>query len=425
MNIAIFTNAYKPIIGGVERSIETFVGDLLDMGHRTYIVTLSVSGAEESEDSICRLPAIKEVGGTEFSAKLPIPSMLKDKLDSFAPEIVHSHHPFMLGDTAVRVARRRGLPIVFTHHTLYERYTYLFARESDALSRIAEAIATEYANLCDTVIAPTFSIKQMTRKRGVTVPIEVIPTGIDSDRYSSGDGRGFRESYSIPPNAFLAGYLGRVVEAKNMDFLSEAVIDFLSSNPDAWYLVVGDGESAEPLEKKFRDAGLRDQLVMAGSLTGSEVADAYAAMDIFPFASKTETQGIVLIEAFSAGVPVIALDAPGSRDIVQEGKNGRVLSEKTPPAEFARQIQVASEDEALMSRWSESARNRAKEFDHKLCAGKLSDCYRELVEQHAWAPQSEETQIWQKLQNRFSTEWDLFKQKLAVIAAGMAEENHR
>ncbi len=425
MNIAMFTNAYKPIIGGVERSIETFTRDLWELGHHTYIVTLSVPGAEESEDSVYRLPAIKEVNGTEFSAKLPIPSRLKDRLDSFGPEIVHSHHPFMLGDTALRVARRRGLPIVFTHHTLYERYTYLFARDSEVLSRIARAIATEYANLCDTVIAPTGSIKQMIRQRGVTAPITVIPTGIDVDRYSSGDGKGFRERYGIPRDAFLAGYLGRVVEAKNMDFLAEAVAKFLSSDPEAWYLVVGDGESAAPLEKKFQGAGVRDRLVMTGSLTGSDVADAYAAMDIFPFASKTETQGIVLIEAFSAGVPVMALDAPGSRDIVQDGRNGRLLPGKTPPDEFARQIHIASEKHDRLDGWRDSAKERAGEFDHKCCGGKLSDCYRELIKQHVRVPQGEETQIWQKLQNRFSTEWDLFKQKLAVISAGMAEEDQR
>ncbi len=422
MNIAMFTNAYKPIIGGVERSIETFVDDLSALGNRTYIITLSVAGATESEDSIFRLPAIKEVGGTEFSAKLPAPAMLKARLDSFAPDIVHSHHPFMLGDTALRVARRRGLPIVFTHHTLYERYTYLFARDSEVLSRIARAIATEYANLCDTVIAPTGSIKQMIRERGVTVPVIVIPTGTHVERYSSGNGRRFREKHGIPQDVFLAGYIGRVVEAKNMDFTADAVIEFMSGNNDTWYLVVGDGESVQPLEGKFRNAGLRDRLVMTGSLTGSEVADAYAAMDIFPFASKTETQGIVLIEAFSAGVPVIALDAPGSRDIVQDSKNGRVLPEKTTPGEFAREIQAAFEDERLMPKWSESARKRAAEFDHKRCARKLSGCYQDLIQRHVRRPQSEEIQIWQKLQNRFSTEWDLFKQKLAVIAAGMAEE---
>lgn len=425
MNIAMFTNAYKPIIGGVEKSIETFVNDLFESGHSTYIVTLAVAEAKESEDGIFRLPAIKEVGGTEFSAKLPVPSGLKERLDSFQPDIVHSHHPFMLGDTALRVARRRGLPIVFTHHTLYERYTYLFAGDSETLSRIARAIATEYANLCDLVIAPTGSIRDMTRERGVDVPIEVIPTGIDARKYSTGDREGFRKKYRIPSEAFVVGYLGRVVEAKNMDFLAESVVPFMSDNPDSWYVIVGEGESLEPLKKRFRQAGLADRLVTTGSLTGRDVADAYAGMDIFPFASKTETQGIVLIEAFSAGVPVIALDAPGSRDIVQEGVNGRILAGNTSPARFAEEISRVRQNPGERAEWSRAAQKRAAEFDHKLCAEKLLDCYKELIEQNSHVPGSEETQIWQKLQQRFSTEWNLFKQKLSVIAAGVAEQDHR
>src|SRR6056297_2515196 len=135
MNIAMFTNAYKPIIGGVEESIETFCEDLHERDHKTLVVTLCVEDANESEPRICRLPAFKNFQGTQFSFKLPVPANLKDRIEQFNPGIVHSHHPFMLGDTALRVARRKGVPLVFTHHTLYERYTYLYGRDSDALAK--------------------------------------------------------------------------------------------------------------------------------------------------------------------------------------------------------------------------------------------------------------------------------------------------
>jgi len=132
MNIVMFTNAYEPVIGGLEQSVTTFAEDFQAEGHRVLIVTLAFPGAEKSDETVFRLPAIKEVAGTEFSIRLPVPAGLKERLDAFEPDIVHSHHPFMVGDTALRVARRRGLPLVFTHHTLYERYAYLFSRESEA-----------------------------------------------------------------------------------------------------------------------------------------------------------------------------------------------------------------------------------------------------------------------------------------------------
>ena len=143
------------LIGGHEQSVHTFTTDFRDMGHDVLVVTLEVPGARSSDEQVVRLPAVTEAGGTEFSMRLPVPSGLHRRLDSFSPDVVHSHHPFMLGDTAFRVARRHGLPLVFTHHTLYEEYTYLFSRESSALEQMAMHIATEYANLCDHVVAPT------------------------------------------------------------------------------------------------------------------------------------------------------------------------------------------------------------------------------------------------------------------------------
>ncbi|MFO7871456.1 MAG: glycosyltransferase [Kiritimatiellia bacterium] len=425
MNIAMFTNAYKPIIGGVERSIETFAEDLDQMGHRVLIVTLQVAGAEQSEETIFRLPAIKKVGGTEFSVKLPVPTNLRERLDDFRPDVIHSHHPFMLGDTAIRVARRRGLPLVFTHHTLYERYTYLFKRDSEALQRVAMAIATEYANLCDLVVAPTGSIERMTGERGVQVPIEIIPSGVDVAMFSGGRRQQFRKEHGIPEHAFTAGYLGRVVEAKNMRFLAEAGALFLARNKDARFLIVGDGESAEAVKSRFSRKGVADRLVTTGSLTGEAVADAYSAMDVFAFASKTDTQGIVLIESFCAGIPVVALDASGSRDIVENGENGAVLPWETSPGEFAEKLVSVADDPDLLKRWSRSAIKRSLQFDRRRCAERLERAYRRLKRKPR-VSDGEEPQIWDSIQQRFNAEWDLFRQKLTVAAAALTrEENER
>jgi glycosyltransferase involved in cell wall biosynthesis len=423
MNIAMFTNAYKPIVGGLEQSVATFVDDFRQMGHHTLIVTLTFPGAGEPDETVFRLPSFHEVAGTEFSFKMPVPGGLKKRLDFFAPDIVHSHHPFMLGDTALRVARRRGLPVVFTHHTLYEQYAYVFRRESEAFRRIALTIPTEYANLCDQVVVPTRSIEQMIRQRGVRVPIEVVPTGVDTALYAHGQREAFRQKYGLPQKAFVLGYLGRVIEAKNMEFLARAAVRFLADCPEAWFLVAGEGDAFETVRRIVRNAGVADRVVMTGKLEGQAAVDAYAAMDLFAFASTVETQGIVLVESLCAGVPIVALDAVGARDIIQDGTNGLLLKSDTSPGQFADELRRVKNNPELLSRWRQAARQRAGDFDRKRCAGKLLDVYENLMERSP-LPQAEDPQPWMSLHERFAAEWHLLKEKLAVLSAATSGRGH-
>lgn len=415
MNIAMFTNAYDPVIGGLERSIETFTEDLREAGHQVLIVTLAFPDALESSKDIYRLPAIKEVAGTQFSAKLPLPTGLSERLDDFRPDIIHSHHPFMLGDTALRVARSRGLPLVFTHHTLYERYTYQFLRDSQVFERMALEVATEYANLCNLVVAPTHSIKKLIQNRGVETSIQIIPTGIDVDTFASGDRETFRQENDLPANAFVLGYLGRVVQAKNMKFLIPAVIQFLQENKDAWFLLVGDGDAKPWAMEQLQNAGVSDRVVATGSLSGKSVADAYAAMDLFTFASETETQGIVLIEGLCAGVPVVGLDAPGTRDIIEDGESGIILAKDTSVKDFAKACSSLMHAPDKWERLHQGAAKRAHLFDRKACAEQLQDVYRKIDQQHPSPPADEDN--WTRLQERVSAEWSLLKEKAAVMAA--------
>lgn len=418
MKIAMFTNAFEPIIGGVERSIATFVEDLEGMGHETLVVTLAVAGAEESEPGILRLPAVKEVSGTEFSMKLPLPAVIGDELDAFAPDVIHSHHPFMLGDTALRAGRQRLLPVVFTHHTLYEQYTYQFAPDSEVLSRFAETLSTEYANLCDQVIAPTESIRGLICSRGVEAPVEVVPSGVDVTAVANGDGDGFRRQHGIPADAFVVGYLGRVVEVKNMDYTVQAVADFLRRTPEAWFLMVGDGESLGSCRARLQEAGVDDRVVAPGSLTGTDVADAYGAMDLFAFASLSDTQGIVLVESLSAGSPIVALDATGARDIIQDDRNGRLLPTKSPPDAFADELCRIEGDRALLAQWRKAARERAEEFERQHCATRLVELYQRLAGE-ARTTRDEGLVNWSALQNRLAAEWELLKGKVSAVTTSL------
>ena len=170
MNILFFSNTGPPFVGGVERSLRSFAEEFRRLGHRVIMVIPEFKNAEKKEDDIIRVPAIQKFNGSDFSVPLPIPVALAKHLDDFVPHVIHSHHPFLLGDTALRIAAKHKIPVFFTHHTFYEQYTHYVPGDSPVFKRFIVALSTGYANLCDCVIAPSVSVKEEIQRRGVEVP---------------------------------------------------------------------------------------------------------------------------------------------------------------------------------------------------------------------------------------------------------------
>ena len=173
MKIAMFTNTYLPHVGGVARSVQTLADACRRRGHEVCVIAPEFEGAEPSPH-VLRVPAIQHFNGSDFSVRLPLAAAASDRLDAFKADIIHAHHPFLLGDTALRVATNKNVPIVFTHHTRYEDYTHYVPFDSPTLKEIAINLPTQFANLCDGVIAPSESLAKLIKKRGVTVPIRAL-----------------------------------------------------------------------------------------------------------------------------------------------------------------------------------------------------------------------------------------------------------
>ncbi len=416
MNICMFTNTYLPHVGGVARSVSSFAEDLRRMGHRVLIVapTFPNDEAHAEEHEVLRVPAMQNFNGSDFSVRIPIPMFIDKKIDEFAPDVIHSHHPFLLGDAAFRAASRRNLPLVFTHHTLYEQYTHYVFPNSKVMKRLAIELATMYANLCTKVVAPSESIARLISQRGVTTPIEVIPTGVDIDFFQSGDGNTFRKKHDIPEQSTVIGHLGRLAPEKNLEYLAEAVAMALKEMPETGrFLVVGAGPSEETIQEIFEREGLLDRLVMPGKKTGKELADAYKAMDLFVFASKSETQGMVLTEAMAAEVPVIALDASGTRDVIKDGENGRLLPENVPASTFAKLIRDFFAEREKAESWRKKAFETARELSRTATAEKLAGLYESLPMEVPRKVTSVEgtPDSWDEFLRTLKTEWRLLTEK--------------
>ena len=419
MRILMFTNTYLPHVGGVARSVSTYEAEFRRRGHEVRIVAPQFSGAEDPENYVLRLPAIQRFNGSDFSVRIPQPGLIADYVDRYQPEILHSHHPFLLGDSALRVAWARRLPLVFTYHTMYEQYTHYVPLNSDALQRFVIQMTRDYCNLCTHVIAPSESVATMLRERGVTAPITSIPTGIDVGLFAGGNGKRCRQRFRIDERATVVGHVGRLAAEKNLGFLARAVGRLLKHRQDATFLVVGSGDAAEEMHKTVLNMAAPHQVVMAGCLTGQDLADAYCAMDVFVFSSQSETQGMVLAEAMAAGVPAIALDAPGAREIVRES-NGRLLPANATEDEFARALVEATDDCQRLQQMRAAARQTADDFSVDRCADHVLSIYERLAH-HSSRSIETDPAPWDRLLGRLEIEWNLLVEKTVALAAAARE----
>ncbi len=408
MKIMMLTNTFTPHVGGVARSVERFTAEYRRQGHRVLIVAPVFEGMPEEERDVVRIPAIQRFNGSDFSVVLPVPGFLGTAVERFRPDIIHSHHPFLLGSTAMRLAITHNLPLVFTHHTMYEQYTHYVPGDSETMKKFAVSLATSYANLCNRVIAPSESIREILLERGVTTPVDVVPTGVRLADFRRSSGRGMRLALDIPVDAFVVGHLGRLAPEKNLEFLARSVARFMQNRPRVHFLLVGSGPSLGPVTGIFARHGVGDRLHHVGVLDQPLLAGAYRAMDLFAFASESETQGMVLTEAMAAGVPVVALDAPGVREVVADGINGRLLAGDSGDDFVAALAAIADCGEKELQRLRRGAAATAEKFSLANCARRALDIYEQLEKQD-FKEQEREYQQFGRLLRAIKGEWDVVR----------------
>lgn len=420
MKICMFTNTYVPHIGGVARSVHFFAEDLRALHHQVLVVAPTFPEqvhAREDKGRVLRVPAVQNFNGSDFSVRIPMPFIIAQGIHAFEPDIIHSHHPFLMGDAALRAARRHNLPLIFTHHTLYEEYTHYVPLDSPVLKKFVIDLSTRYANLCNRVVAPSASIAHTIRRRGVIRPVTEIPTGVDIEFFARGRRSRFRKSHGIAEDSWVVGHLGRLAPEKNLRYLTEAVAEFIARHQQAVFLVVGNGSSQREISRIFAQKNLSRKLIMAGSQSGQDLSDAYSAMDLFVFSSKSETQGMVLLEAMAAGKPVVALDASGVREVLRDGQNGRLLPADASRQTFANAIEEFFRNQDAADQWRRRSLDTAQTLSREICARRLESLYQLVLDEHEAAEKPEihaELVLWDSLLEGIKLEWELLLAKTSA-----------
>ncbi|HEY8996136.1 MAG TPA: glycosyltransferase [Lacunisphaera sp.] len=425
MKICMMTNTYLPHVGGVARSVSTFAEEYRRLGHQVLVVAPEYDGPplrRRQAEIVERVAAVQNFNGSDFSVRLPLATTRSTRLDAFRADIMHAHHPFLLGDTALRIGASKNVPVIFTHHTRYEDYTHYVPFNSPALKEAAINLSTLFANLCDGVIAPSESIAKLIKKRGVETPIAVVPTGVDVAGFAAGNGARARRKFRIPANAFVVGHTGRLAPEKNLEYLTRAVALFLKTHPSARFLVVGGGPSEEEIRRVCAEQGVTSQLILTGKLTGRALHDAFRAMDVFAFASLTETQGMVLAEAMAASLPVVALKAHGVVEVVNDEKNGFMLSARAPVAQFAHRLGTLHDAPDRRRQFSRAAMKTAENFSQRHCAELALDFYTQIRHATRRRRRLTEQSTWGTLGRRLAVEWGLIAQKTQSLATALRAE---
>ncbi len=422
MNILMMTNTYLPHVGGVANSVLSFTKELRNQGHKVIVVAPEYKDIKDKESDVIRIPAIQNFNSSDFSVVLPIPGFLDRHLEQFQPDIVHSHHPFLVGSTALRISAKYHTPLVYTYHTMFEKYTHYVPVNFPRMREFVVSLSLGYSNLADRVIAPSQSVADVLESRKVQTPINIIPTGIDDNKFKTGNGKKIRASCNIDTDAFVVGHIGRLAPEKNLGFLARTVADFLKNEPEAHFLIAGYGPSKTEIDTIFSEYKVSDRIHFLDKLKGRELVNAYHAMDVFVFSSKSETQGLVLVEAMASGVPVIALDASGVREVVKDGINGFLIMQEHEnifKEALRRFFEMPSEKKIMMAN---EAKKTTESFTIHTCVSKLINVYETLKNENGIGQHRDES-AWEHSMEQIKTEWELFSNLTSAIGDAIQKKS--
>ncbi|NMA26290.1 MAG: glycosyltransferase family 4 protein [Burkholderiales bacterium] len=378
MRIAMFADCYHPIINGVTTSIQLLLQALTQAGHEVRLFAPAVSGYRDSEPWVRRFASLRFPLHPEERVGLPIPLGHVREALAFRPDLVHLHTPFSVGAIGWLVAARLGCPRVFTHHTLFEEYLHYIPLPPELLRPIAVGLCRFFWNTSFVVVAPSQQVAQRQQKQGLRRPLRVIPTGVDVENFQGGDPRLVREELGLGMDEPILLYMGRLAREKSLEFLLEALARARQSEPRLRLLLVGDGPYRPELQQRAEALGLQEAAVFLGYRARGDLKHYLAASTLFVFASQTETQGLVLLEAQSAGVPVLALQASGCTEAVASGRSG-LLVEPGDLSAFTDTLLRLLSDGELRSYLAEGALVQAQTFSISAMGAQMLDLYQQAA----------------------------------------------
>ncbi|CAM8365293.1 glycosyltransferase [Candidatus Methylopumilus planktonicus] len=384
MNILFISDVFFPRVNGVSTSINTFATELRALGHQVTLIAPSYTNEDKQEEWIVRVPSHKIYFDPEdrlmnFSKLKALLPWIRDK--HF--DIIHIHTPFTAHYVGIHFGKKLDIPVVETYHTFFEDYLhhYLPFIPQFISRKLARTISRRQCNAVDGIVSPSKPMLDVLKQYGIKTPAEVVATGLDDSSFASVDGEYFRMSHDIPLARPMLLFVGRVAHEKNIGFLLEMHVELIKNHPDALLVITGEGPAEESIKHTIEKLGISNQVRMIGYLDRShELIACYKAADIFVFASKSETQGLVLLEAMAQGTAVVAIAELGTKSILIEGEG--VLIAKDDINDFADKVSVLLSDARKRQMIGEKGRQYAQEkWGAGVLAKKVAKFYKSTINQ--------------------------------------------
>ena len=369
MRIGLFTDTYIPEVNGVVTVLKMMTRELRREGHEVYVFCPSYPNGDDFCTGVYRFPSLKFIFYKGMRVAIPYNRSALRLIPSL--DIIHSHDPGSIGLMALWASKRYYIPHVHTYHTLFMDYRRYLPRLIRPTRGMVKSMSRLLCNRCNAIIAPSCQMKNELESYGITRPIYALPFGVDEEEFSHEISWNVETELDIHTKDLLL-YVGRLGIEKNLDFLLRSFRQLLPLRPGARLIIAGDGPQRQSLERYVMSLGIAPFVTFLGFLQRSDLIDLYKQA-LFVFASKTETQGLVLVEAMMAGAAVVAVGIMGPRDIITSGETGILVGEDEN--EFARACNRLLQDGNERQRIGMAAREWARSQNSQVSTKRLLDIY--------------------------------------------------
>lgn len=307
-------------------------------------------------------------------------------MDEFQPDVIHINSEWTIGYFGAIYCRHRHVPFVFTFHTLWEDYlaNYINFVPARGLKKIGMEVVRFYLKRADVIIAPTKRIAEVVDRYGIKRQVNILPTGIPDSKLEY-DEKKSNEVYATLFKKFpelkerkILLFVGRIVKEKNLPFLFDVLEKVQESQPDTALLFVGGGPFLNELKELAKSHGLEKSVFFTGYINGNDLIYFYKMASVFTFPSKTETQGLVTVEAMLSALPVVAIGEMGTIDVMQ-GNNGGFMV-KDDVEEFSQKTLELLQNESLHKEKSEQALEWGSKWKISYLTPKLIECYQKAID---------------------------------------------